>query len=95
MESKWQWWNFRTIMGTSNRVGIGLSHRPARQHGQAGEESIPGPLKSLKIPARNYFFIPLGGGGGGGSDILTTAKTLSSLLISVPYLNMFLRISEK
>ncbi len=32
-----------------NRVGIGLSYRPARLHGLA--ESIPGLLRSLKIPS--------------------------------------------
>jgi hypothetical protein len=36
-------------MGARNRVGIGLSYRPARLHRLA--ESIPGPLKSLKIPS--------------------------------------------
>ena len=36
-------------MGARNRVGIGLSHRPARLHRLA--ESIPGLLKSLKIPS--------------------------------------------
>jgi hypothetical protein len=33
-----------------NRVGIGLPYWPARPHGLA--ESIPGLLKSLKIPAQ-------------------------------------------
>jgi hypothetical protein len=37
-----------------NRVGIGLSHRPARQQRLA--ESIPGFLKSLKIPPMNEFY---------------------------------------
>jgi hypothetical protein len=36
-------------MGARNRVGIGLSHWPARLHRLA--ESIPGLLKSLKISA--------------------------------------------
>ncbi len=35
-------------MGTRNRVGIGLSYRDARLHRLA--ESIPGLLKSIKIP---------------------------------------------
>ncbi len=39
--------------GAKSRVGIGLSNRPARLNRLA--ESIPGLLKSLKIP---------GGGGG-------------------------------
>jgi hypothetical protein len=34
-------------MGARNRVGVRLSHRPARLHRLA--ESIPGVLKSLKI----------------------------------------------
>ncbi len=36
-----------------NRVGIGLSHRPVRLHRLA--ESIPGLLKSLKIPPLNVL----------------------------------------
>ncbi len=35
-------------MGARNRVGIGLSYRPAWPHRLA--ESIPGILKSIKIP---------------------------------------------
>jgi hypothetical protein len=35
-------------MGPRNRVGIGLAYRPAKLHRLA--ESIPGLLKSLKIP---------------------------------------------
>ncbi len=38
-------------MGAMNQVGIGLSYRPARPHRLA--ESIPGLLKSLKIPFLN------------------------------------------
>jgi hypothetical protein len=40
-------------MGARNRVGIGLSYRPARLHrrGIDSLESIPGLLKSLKIRA--------------------------------------------
>jgi hypothetical protein len=37
-------------MGARNRVGIGLSYWPARLHRLA--ESIPGLLKSLKIPTQ-------------------------------------------
>ncbi len=42
-------------MGARNRVGIGLSHRPARRHtgGIDSLEWIPGLLKSLKIPLLN------------------------------------------
>ncbi len=36
-------------MGSRNRVGIGLSYRPARLHRLV--ESIPGLLKSLQIPS--------------------------------------------
>jgi hypothetical protein len=36
-------------IGDGNRVGIGLSYQPARLHRLA--ESIPGLLKSLKIPS--------------------------------------------
>jgi hypothetical protein len=36
-------------MGAKNRVGIGLSYRPARLH-RLGE-SIPGLLQSKKMPA--------------------------------------------
>jgi hypothetical protein len=36
-------------MGTRNRVRVGLSYRPARFYRLA--ESIPGLLKSLKIPS--------------------------------------------
>jgi hypothetical protein len=41
-------------MGARNRVGIGLSNRPARQHlgGIDSLESIPGLPKSLKIRAQ-------------------------------------------
>ncbi len=46
-------WNFRKYMGARNRVGIGLSYRPARLHRLA--ESIPGFLKSLKIPSLMSF----------------------------------------
>jgi hypothetical protein len=49
-----QCWNFKQSMGTRNRVGIGLSYRPARLHspGRIGSlESILGLLKSLKIRA--------------------------------------------
>jgi hypothetical protein len=37
-------------MEAGNRVGMGLSYRPARLHRLA--ESIPGLLRSLKIPTR-------------------------------------------
>ena len=40
-------WNFETIHGARNRVGIGLSYRPARLHSW----SIPGLNKRLKIRA--------------------------------------------
>jgi hypothetical protein len=44
-------------MGARNRVGIGLSYRPARLHIKPGGigslESILGLLKSLKIRAQN------------------------------------------
>jgi hypothetical protein len=40
-------------MGARNRVGIGLSYRPARLHRLAALESIPGILKNLKIWALN------------------------------------------
>jgi hypothetical protein len=40
---------FKQSMGARNRVGIGLSYRPARLQRLA--ESIPGLHKSLKIPA--------------------------------------------
>jgi hypothetical protein len=48
---------FKQSMGAKNRVGIGLSFRPARLHGtQPGgigsSESIPGLPKSLKIRAQ-------------------------------------------
>jgi hypothetical protein len=36
-------------MEASNRLGMGLSYRPARLHRLA--ESIPGLLRSLKIPS--------------------------------------------
>jgi hypothetical protein len=36
-------------MKASNRLGMGLSYRPARLHRLA--ESIPGLLRSLKIPS--------------------------------------------
>ncbi len=45
---------FKQSMGTRNRVGIGLSCRPARLHRLAALipwKSIPGILKSLKIRA--------------------------------------------
>jgi hypothetical protein len=42
---------FRQSIGARNRVGIGLSHRPARLHRLA--ESIPGIHKRLKIPAQD------------------------------------------
>jgi hypothetical protein len=42
---------FRQSMGARNRVGIGLSHRPARLHRLA--ESIPGLHKRLKIPTQD------------------------------------------
>ncbi len=45
-----QCWNFWTIYGASNRVGKRLSYRPANLHRLA--ESIPGLLKSLKIPVQ-------------------------------------------
>jgi hypothetical protein len=40
-------------MGARNRVGIGFSYWPARLHRLA--ESIPGLLKSLKIPAQEKY----------------------------------------
>jgi hypothetical protein len=40
---------FKQSMGAWNQVGIGLLYRPARLYGLA--ESIPGLLKSLKIPS--------------------------------------------
>jgi hypothetical protein len=43
-------YKFVQSMGARNRVGIGLSYRPARLHRLV--ESIPGPLKSLKIPSQ-------------------------------------------
>jgi hypothetical protein len=49
-------WNFKQSMGARNRVGTGLSYRPARLHRLA--ESILGLLKSLKIRAqekKTYF----------------------------------------
>ncbi len=49
-------------MGARNRVGIGLSYRPARLHRLAESislESIPGLLKSLKIPSQEKFLLPL------------------------------------
>jgi hypothetical protein len=49
-------------MGARNRVGIGLSYRPARLHRLS--ESIPGLLKSLKIRA---LLTDGGGGRGAGS----------------------------
>ncbi len=49
-----QCWYFKQSMGARNRVGIGLSYRPARLYSLA--ELVPwnrflGPLKSLKIRA--------------------------------------------
>jgi hypothetical protein len=43
-------------MGAKNRVRIGLLHRPARLHTLGNDflESIPGLLKSLKIPSLVY-----------------------------------------
>ncbi len=42
---------FKQSMGARNRVGTGLSYRPATQPGGIGSlESIPRLLKSLKIP---------------------------------------------
>ncbi len=46
-QSMWSW----------NRVGIGLSYRPARLHRVA--ESIPGLLKSLKIPSLQILQVSL------------------------------------
>jgi hypothetical protein len=40
-------------MGTGNRVGIELSYRDARLHRLT--ESIPGLLKSIKIPYQYYI----------------------------------------
>jgi hypothetical protein len=40
-------------MGTRNRVGIGLSHRPARLHKLA--ESIRGLHKSFKISSLEFY----------------------------------------
>ncbi len=40
-------------MGARNRVGIGLPYRPAMIHRLA--ESIPGLLKSLKMPSLNVL----------------------------------------
>ncbi len=51
-----QCWNFRTIYRGytwRNPVGVGLSYRPARLHRLV--ESIPGLLKSLKIPSLSYI----------------------------------------
>jgi hypothetical protein len=44
-------------MGAKNRVGIGLSYRPARLHTVVPRraESIPGILKSLKILALDFL----------------------------------------
>jgi hypothetical protein len=46
-------------LGVRNRVGIGLSYRPARLHRLA--ESIPRLLWSLKIPSRRSNFLEGGG----------------------------------
>jgi hypothetical protein len=54
--SKDQCWNFRTIYGARNRLGIGLSYRPDRLHRLA--ESIPGLLKNLNIRALACSFGP-------------------------------------
>jgi hypothetical protein len=47
---------YKQSMGAGNRVGVGLSYRPARLHTQTGGigslESILGLLKSLKIRAQ-------------------------------------------
>ncbi len=59
-------------MRARNRVGIALSYWPAGLHRLA--ESIPDPLKSLKIPPLLHSYkrkegnkekCPMGGGGGG------------------------------
>ncbi len=42
-------------MGARNRVGMGLSYRPARLHRLA--ESIPGLLKRLQIRALNTMMV--------------------------------------
>jgi hypothetical protein len=50
---------FKQSMGARNRVRIGFSYRPARLRRLAESislESIPGLLKSLKIPAQMFFF---------------------------------------
>jgi hypothetical protein len=57
-EHKWsadrdQCWNFRTIYGARNRVGIRMSYRPAGLYRLA--ESIPGLLKSLKISPQMFI----------------------------------------
>jgi hypothetical protein len=68
---------FICSVGARNRVGIGLSYWRARFHRLA--ESIPGLIKSLKIPSRNIrtmrgttvedclvgYIMFIGGGGGG------------------------------
>jgi hypothetical protein len=43
-------------MGARNRVGIGLSYRPARIHRLAGLGIVSGLLKSLKIPSQENTF---------------------------------------
>ncbi len=43
---------FKQSMGARNRVGIGLSYRPARLHSLDELESTLGLLKSLKIRAQ-------------------------------------------
>jgi hypothetical protein len=56
---------FKQSMGARNQVGIGLLYRPAMLYRLA--ESIPGLLKSLKIPSlagryhKPYDFIPQSG----------------------------------
>jgi hypothetical protein len=42
-------------MGARNQVGIGLSYRPAGL--QRLTESIPGVIKSLKIPSLGYVAV--------------------------------------
>ncbi len=66
---------FEQDMRARNRVGIGLSYRPARLHRLA--EAIPGLLKNLKIPAQippfgtDHYGPKQGFGSGYGSSIFS------------------------
>ncbi len=68
-------------MGAGNQVGIGLSYRPARLHRLA--ESIPGLLKSLKIPSQDLVESKLRR----QQDDLTRRQAVLWIRIQIQYFN--------